>query len=192
MVTPNGRRIASLVVVGVLVLPFAAACTPFNGSQAAPTGAPATHKTQETQETQETVATPVCDETLPDVARPGHNATRRDVSSIQALVGATVDGAYGLDTTARVILWQRCHGLEADGVWGPKSDALAFGGASTAEASVARVWRCRDVTSFDKNAYNDNRCTDGNESRLVSDSQARRLDPTYVPGQSGDPWYNSQ
>lgn len=55
------------------------------------------------------------------------------------------------------------------------------------------IWRCSDYTSYDKNPYNDNKCTSSTgEVRLVSDSQARALDRTYSPGQSGHWWYNSR
>ena len=55
------------------------------------------------------------------------------------------------------------------------------------------IWHCIDVTSYDKNPYNDNKCTSSTgEIRYVSDSQARALDPTYSPGQSGNWWYNSK
>lgn len=54
------------------------------------------------------------------------------------------------------------------------------------------VWRCRDVTSFDRNPYNDNYCeySDGT-ARYVADSEARVLDPTYRPGKSGAAYYNN-
>lgn len=55
-----------------------------------------------------------------------------------------------------------------------------------------RVWRCVDATSYDKNPYNDNYCTNGVESRYVSDSQAVQLDPSYSPGKSGHYYYNSK
>ncbi len=55
------------------------------------------------------------------------------------------------------------------------------------------TWHCVDATSYDKNAYNDNRCTSSaGETRYVSDSQAVALDPEYTPGQGGHPWYNAQ
>ena len=55
------------------------------------------------------------------------------------------------------------------------------------------IWRCVDVTSYDKNPYNDNRCTSSTgEVRYVSDSVSRSLDPTYRPGTSGHYYYNSK
>ena len=55
------------------------------------------------------------------------------------------------------------------------------------------LWHCVDATSYDKNPYNDNRCTSSTgEIRYVSDSESRRLDPSYIPGKSGHPWYNSK
>ena len=54
------------------------------------------------------------------------------------------------------------------------------------------IWRCTDVTSYDRNPYNDNLCISSTgERRYVSDSVARILDPDYPPGQSGHPYYNS-
>lgn len=55
------------------------------------------------------------------------------------------------------------------------------------------VWHCVDVTSYNKNPYDDNKCTSSTgEVRYVSDSQSRALDPSYSPGQSGHSWYNSK
>ncbi|MBQ1373250.1 G5 domain-containing protein [Candidatus Saccharibacteria bacterium] len=55
------------------------------------------------------------------------------------------------------------------------------------------LWHCRDVTSYNKNPYDDNECTSSTgEVRLVSDSQAIQLDPTYTPGKSGHSYYNSK
>jgi hypothetical protein len=54
------------------------------------------------------------------------------------------------------------------------------------------LWHCKDSTSYDKNPYNDNYCTNSKgQSKYVSDSQARKLDPSYIPGQAGHPYYNS-
>lgn len=53
-------------------------------------------------------------------------------------------------------------------------------------------WQCYDATSYNGNAYDDNRCTDGTETRYVSDSQAIELDPDYSPGKSGASYYNAQ
>lgn len=54
------------------------------------------------------------------------------------------------------------------------------------------VWRCHDTTSFDQNPYNDNYCeySDGT-GRYVPDSEARKLDPDYTPGQYGAAYYNN-
>ena len=55
------------------------------------------------------------------------------------------------------------------------------------------TWKCIDSTSFDGNAYNDNKCTSSaGEVRYVSDSQAISLDPSYRPSKSGDPYYNNK
>ena len=56
----------------------------------------------------------------------GRNITSRPTRDIQALVGAKPDGIYGVDTTVKVKKWQKAHGLEDDGIWGPKSDAKGF------------------------------------------------------------------
>lgn len=54
------------------------------------------------------------------------------------------------------------------------------------------VWHCRDVTSYDRNPYNDNLCCNSyGQCRYCSDSEAERLDPYYRSGKSGHPWYNS-
>lgn len=66
----------------------------------------------------------------PSLAAPqepvGRNITGRPTADIQRLVGADPDGIYGPDTTAKVRAWQAAHGLEADGIWGPLSDAAGF------------------------------------------------------------------
>lgn len=55
------------------------------------------------------------------------------------------------------------------------------------------VWRCVDVTSYNKNPYDDNKCTSNTgEVRYVSDSESRALDPSYSPGKSGHYYYNSK
>lgn len=55
------------------------------------------------------------------------------------------------------------------------------------------VWHCVDATSYNKNPYDDNKCTSSTgEVRYVSDSQSRTLDPSYSPGQSGHYYYNSK
>lgn len=55
------------------------------------------------------------------------------------------------------------------------------------------TWHCIDATSYNKNPYDDNLCTSNTgEARYVSDSQARALDPSYIPGTYGHPYYNSK
>lgn len=55
------------------------------------------------------------------------------------------------------------------------------------------AWHCVDVTSYDRNPYNDNKCTSSTgEVKYVSDSQAVNLDPTYSPGKSGAWYYNNK
>lgn len=64
------------------------------------------------------------------------------------------------------------------------------------DAVVARgtkpAWHCHDTTSFDQNPYNDNYCeySDGT-GKYVPDSEARVLDPDYVPGEAGASYYNN-
>lgn len=62
--------------------------------------------------------------------------------------------------------------------------------ANTVEPSSG--WKCYDATSYNQNAFDDNRCTNGTETRYVSDSQAIELDPGYSPGKSGASYYNAQ
>lgn len=55
------------------------------------------------------------------------------------------------------------------------------------------LWHCVDATSYNKNPYDDNKCTSSTgEVQYVSDSQSRALDPSYSPGQAGHYWYNSK
>ena len=55
------------------------------------------------------------------------------------------------------------------------------------------IWHCVDVTSYNGNAYDDNKCTSSTgEVRYVSDSQSRNLDPSYSPGRKGAYYYNSK
>lgn len=56
----------------------------------------------------------------------GWNASTRSTSDIQSLVGAAVDNVYGPETTEKVAAWQTAHGLVPDGVFGPKSEAVAW------------------------------------------------------------------
>lgn len=64
----------------------------------------------------------------------GRNATTRKTEDIQRLVGATVDGSYGPNTSVHVAMWQKDNGLDADGVWGPASDAKGFPGIPLPDA----------------------------------------------------------
>ncbi|MBR3157418.1 G5 domain-containing protein [Candidatus Saccharibacteria bacterium] len=53
------------------------------------------------------------------------------------------------------------------------------------------IWHCTDATSFDRNPYNDNKCTNSKgQVKYVCDSEARKLDPSYDPPQIGPPYYN--
>ena len=55
------------------------------------------------------------------------------------------------------------------------------------------VWQCIDVTSYNQNAYDDNKCTSSTgEVRYTSDSQAIALDPSYRPGKAGAYYYNNK
>ena len=55
------------------------------------------------------------------------------------------------------------------------------------------TWTCVDVTSYDGNAYNDNKCTSSTGQVLyVKDSEAKKLDPKYKPGKSGAWYYNNK
>lgn len=56
----------------------------------------------------------------------GYNITNRPTADVQRLTGANPDGIYGVDTTAKVMAWQKKNGLTADGIWGPDSDAKGF------------------------------------------------------------------
>ncbi len=53
-------------------------------------------------------------------------------------------------------------------------------------------WKCVDATSYNQNAYDDNQCSNGSETKYVSDSQAKSLDPNYSPGKAGASYYNNQ
>lgn len=65
--------------------------------------------------------------------------------------------------------------------------------ASEAEPKTnENSWKCVDATSYNQNAFDDNRCTNGAETRYVSDSQAKQLDPNYTPGKAGASYYNNQ
>ena len=80
----------------------------------------------------------------------------------------------------------------------PCNDDLFNSGAHKKLAKVIAkgtkiVWHCVDATSYNKNPYDDNKCTSSTgEIRYVSDSQSRALDPSYSPGQSGHYYYNSK
>ena len=55
------------------------------------------------------------------------------------------------------------------------------------------VWHCVDVTSFDRNPNNDNKCTSSKgEVRYVNDATSCKLDKDYRPGQSGPARYNTR
>lgn len=190
------RRSAAVALGATLVGLCPAGCAPSGLVERAPT------QTRTTAEWSPDPSETDCEASLPRVELPGRNTTKRRVAEIQKVVGADVDGTYGIDTTARVMRWQRCHGLEADGIWGATSDAEAFAEADAAAAAIAEAeaerereakrWHCEDDTSFDKNPYNDNYCANEFDAVLVSDSEAVRLDPHYVPGTSGHWWYNDQ
>lgn len=47
------------------------------------------------------------------------------VKALQALVGADVDGSFGPATKSKVMIWQKNHNLDADGIFGNKSKAKA-------------------------------------------------------------------
>lgn len=183
--------IVALVIVSVWTLPACAGSTP----DPVPRG-----YTRDPSWADET-ATPACDK-VKKAKTPGRNTTRRPVRDIQELVGAAIDGSYGIETTTKVKGWQRCNGLKADGNWGKESDKVAFAAADALAAEEkerkkerereARRWHCVDATSYDKDAYNDNYCENAYEARFVSDSQAVELDPDYVPSRAGHEWYNDQ
>jgi hypothetical protein len=59
-------------------------------------------------------------------------------------------------------------------------------------SSQGSSWHCVDATSYNHNAYDDNKCTNGSVTSYVSDSQAVSLDPSYSPGKSGASYYNSR
>jgi peptidoglycan hydrolase-like protein with peptidoglycan-binding domain len=54
---------------------------------------------------------------FPGVLRKGSRSSA--VKFVQTCVGATGDGIFGRGTRAKVIKWQRAHGLAADGIVGP-------------------------------------------------------------------------
>lgn len=189
-------RFGAIAVGGGLLAAFMTGC-----SSEAIESAPAPNRMW-VEEPQVDPAAADCEGDLPRVEAPGYNSTSRRTADIQEVVGAAPDGVYGIETTARVMLWQKCHDLEVDGVWGIATDALAFAEAdAAADAETAAEqdhlreatrWHCRDETSFDRDAYNDNYCVNAYEYRWVSDSEAVRLDPDYWPGKSGHEWYNDQ
>lgn len=76
------------------------------------------------------------------------------------------------------------------------ADAKVQSSKSTTSQTVSSEsnssWKCVDATSYNRNAFDDNKCTNGNETRYVSDSQAKSLDPNYLPGKAGATYYNNQ
>ncbi len=64
--------------------------------------------------------------------------------------------------------------------------------ADAEPAAPSNSWHCVDATSYNQNAYDDNKCTNGSETKYVSDSQAVSLDPNYSPGKAGAAYYNNQ
>jgi len=72
------------------------------------------------------------------------------------------------------------------------SDTTTTSTPKTTKSTADESWHCIDVTSYDRNAYNDNKCTKGSEVRYVSDSQAESLDPSYSSGKSGAYYYNNK
>lgn len=55
-----------------------------------------------------------------------------DVMELQTIVGATpIDGVFGFGTKAKVMAWQASHGLVADGVVGPATQAAMTAGGNT-------------------------------------------------------------
>jgi hypothetical protein len=80
----------------------------------------------------------------------------------------------------------------------PSKDSASVSMPTTNTAPVvepiqeAATWQCVDATSYNQNAYDDNKCAKGDEIRYVSDSQAIELDPSYTPGKRGHYYYNSQ
>lgn len=66
----------------------------------------------------------------------GRNATTRPTRDIQKLVGVEADDQYGPKTSVGVAKWQKANGLDADGIWGPASDAKGFSGVPLPDAPV--------------------------------------------------------
>jgi len=81
-----------------------------------------------------------------------------------------------------------------DNVKTPTVDNSYKGYTSPANTTTTteEKWHCVDVTSYNQNAYDDNKCTKGSEVRYVSDSQAVSLDPSYSPGKAGASYYNNR
>lgn len=75
--------------------------------------------------------------------------------------------------------------IEEKKVSDPKNEVVLVG--------TKIVWHCVDVTSYDRNPYNDNQCANSiGEVLYVSDSQSIGLDPSYKPGKSGAWYYNNK
>lgn len=80
----------------------------------------------------------------------------------------------------------------------PSEESASLSVPTTNESPAAETvqeavtWQCVDATSYNQNAYDDNKCVKGDEIQYVSDSQATELDPSYTPGKRGHYYYNSQ
>lgn len=78
----------------------------------------------------------------------GSNISSVPTSTIQAALGATVDGSYGPETTAKVKAFQAANGLTADGIVGPATVAKMIGvGAITNSTSSSRSTTTTPSTS---------------------------------------------
>lgn len=80
----------------------------------------------------------------------GKVTVKRPVADIQRLVGTKVDGRYGSDTTAKVKVWQKAHGLVDDGIWGPASDKVGFPAAPPAPPKAGNPFGIGNVQGLQK------------------------------------------